>query len=87
VAQALADAQRRGIAEADPSLDIDGYDTANKLVLIANAMGLRARDNDVGMTQNMICRAESNRYSIHALHAYMYVNNQAVLITVPLCVH
>lgn len=29
---ALAEAQHRGIAEADPSLDIGGFDTANKLV-------------------------------------------------------
>ncbi len=36
--QALAEAQRRGIAETDPTLDIDGWDTANKLVIIANSM-------------------------------------------------
>lgn len=31
---ALADAQEKGFAEADPTLDIDGYDTAHKLVLL-----------------------------------------------------
>jgi len=31
----LADAQRLGYAEADPSLDIDGHDAAQKLVVIA----------------------------------------------------
>lgn len=36
--EALAEAQRRGIAETDPSLDIDGWDTANKLVIIANSV-------------------------------------------------
>ncbi len=36
-AEALAEAQRRGIAEADPSLDVEGWDTANKLVIIANS--------------------------------------------------
>ncbi|WP_020591514.1 hypothetical protein [Kiloniella laminariae] len=35
---ALAEAQRRGIAETDPSLDVGGWDTANKLVIIANAI-------------------------------------------------
>lgn len=35
---ALAEAQRRGIAEADPSLDVDGWDTANKLLIIANSL-------------------------------------------------
>lgn len=36
--EALSEAQVRGIAEADPSLDIDGWDTANKLVIIANSI-------------------------------------------------
>jgi homoserine dehydrogenase len=33
--RALADAQRRGFAEADPSLDIDGWDAVHKLVILA----------------------------------------------------
>jgi homoserine dehydrogenase len=38
---ALADAQRRGFAEADPTLDVDGWDAAQKLVILARlAMGL-----------------------------------------------
>jgi len=35
---ALAEAQERGIAEADPSLDVEGWDTANKLVIIVNSI-------------------------------------------------
>ena len=35
---ALAEMQRRGVVEADPSLDIDGWDEAVKLVIIANAV-------------------------------------------------
>jgi homoserine dehydrogenase len=35
---ALAQMQARGIVEADPSLDIDGWDEAVKLVIIANAV-------------------------------------------------
>jgi homoserine dehydrogenase len=35
---ALEHAQRVGHAEANPSLDIDGWDAANKLVIIANAV-------------------------------------------------
>jgi homoserine dehydrogenase len=39
---ALADAQRRGYAEADPSLDLDGGDAAAKLaILCALAFGVR----------------------------------------------
>ena len=32
----LAEAQEKGYAEADPSLDIDGYDTAHKAVILAS---------------------------------------------------
>jgi homoserine dehydrogenase len=32
---ALADAQRRGFAEADPRLDVDGWDAAQKLVILS----------------------------------------------------
>lgn len=37
-ADAVRDAQRRGIAEADPSLDVDGHDAACKLAIAANAV-------------------------------------------------
>lgn len=35
---ALAEAQRVGVAETDPNLDIDGWDTANKLIILANSV-------------------------------------------------
>jgi len=35
--EALKDARARGIAETDPSMDIDGWDTACKVLLLANA--------------------------------------------------
>lgn len=35
---ALEEAREKGIAEPDPSLDIDGWDTSAKLVLISNAV-------------------------------------------------
>lgn len=34
--EALAEAQSLGIAETDPTLDMEGFDTANKLALITN---------------------------------------------------
>ncbi len=47
-AEALAEAQRRGIAEADPTLDVEGWDAANKLVIVANAvLGYPARLEEV----------------------------------------
>jgi homoserine dehydrogenase len=36
--EALHEAQTRGIAETDPTLDVEGFDTANKLLLLANAL-------------------------------------------------
>jgi len=36
--EALKGAQEAGIAEADPTLDVDGWDAANKLVIIANSV-------------------------------------------------
>lgn len=37
-AEGLADAQQRGLAETDPTLDVEGWDAANKLVIFANAV-------------------------------------------------
>jgi len=46
--EALADAQHRGIAEADPTLDIDGHDAAFKLLITANTvLGTGATVDDV----------------------------------------
>lgn len=45
---AIETAQKVGIAEADPKLDIEGFDTANKLVILANtAIGLDCTLKDV----------------------------------------
>lgn len=44
----LREAQELGIAEADPSYDVEGIDTASKLVILANAlMGIDAAYKDV----------------------------------------
>jgi homoserine dehydrogenase len=52
---ALQEAQARGIAETDPTLDVEGFDTANKLILLSNALlGTRYRPEQVsrrGITQ------------------------------------
>jgi homoserine dehydrogenase len=46
--QALAAAQAQGCAEADPSLDVEGWDAANKLVILANSvLGVPATLDDV----------------------------------------
>ena len=49
--EALAEAQALGIAETDPTLDVEGFDTANKLALITNVcMGADLRPEDVERT-------------------------------------
>ena len=46
--QALKDAQRLGYAEANPSMDVDGLDTACKIVIMANwIMGRKVTLKDV----------------------------------------
>ncbi len=47
-ADALREAQRAGLAEADPTLDIEGHDAAHKLCLLVTlAFGVRLEPRDV----------------------------------------
>lgn len=47
-AEALAEAQRLGFAEADPTMDVDGTDTAQKLAILAHlAFGSRVHWRDI----------------------------------------
>lgn len=47
-AAALADAQSRGYAEADPTMDVDGSDTVQKLAILAHlAFGVRPRWREI----------------------------------------
>ncbi|KXS40115.1 homoserine dehydrogenase [Methanolobus zinderi] len=49
--QMLAEAQELGIAEADPIYDVEGIDTASKLVIVANVIfGMNASYRDVTVT-------------------------------------
>jgi len=49
--RALKHAQEIGMAEADPTLDVDGWDAASKLVIVANAVLRRPTTlNDVRVT-------------------------------------
>jgi len=53
--EALAEAQQMGLAETDPRLDVEGWDTANKIIILANTVmdcDLRLSDVPVsGITQ------------------------------------
>ena len=45
---AVAEAQRQGYAEADPAMDVDGSDAAQKLAILAHlAFGARVRWNEI----------------------------------------
>src|SRR5712672_3653801 len=47
-AECLKDAQRLGYAEADPSFDVDGHDTAQKLAILASlAFGIKVDESAV----------------------------------------
>jgi homoserine dehydrogenase len=49
--EALSDAQAAGHAETDPTLDVEGWDAANKLVILAHSvLGFPARLDDVDVT-------------------------------------
>ncbi len=64
-ADALAEAQRLGYAEADPTGDVEGFDAAGKLVILANVVfgaSLRMEDVDrTGITRLTTADIESAR--------------------------
>ena len=72
--EALAQAQAEGHAEADPRLDVEGWDAAAKLVILANAvLGQPTTLADVqvtgiaGVTYEEICQARGERQLIKPL--------------------
>jgi homoserine dehydrogenase len=66
-AEALAEAQRLGYAEADPTGDVEGFDAAGKVAILANTvLGAKLGVNDVdraGITQLTPADIESARES------------------------
>ncbi len=72
--QVLLEAQELGIAEKDPTFDVEGIDTAGKLVILANAiMGIDAGIKDVeitgitGITTEAMDLAQRNGYAIRLI--------------------
>jgi homoserine dehydrogenase len=70
-AHALSEAQDLGIAEADPSYDVEGVDTAGKVVILANSlfdMDIKYSDVDVtgitGVTPEALALATKKGYVI-----------------------
>ncbi|MCS7095095.1 MAG: homoserine dehydrogenase [Thaumarchaeota archaeon] len=96
---ALREAQNMGIAERDPSLDINGYDTALKLLILANAlMGLEKGLEDVKVvgiakvTQEAVAAARESSMSVKLIGSVdsdgrLLVAPRLVKANDPLCVH
>ncbi|MEM2273419.1 MAG: homoserine dehydrogenase [Candidatus Bathyarchaeia archaeon] len=94
---ALKEAQEKGIAERDPSYDVDGIDAACKVVILANTLvGRDVKINDVerigirGITQEAISLAKKANYAIKLIGTIdkrLEVAPKLVPINHPLCVH
>jgi homoserine dehydrogenase len=70
-ADALAEMQQRGLAETDPTLDVGGWDAANKLVILANAVLKRpttlsdvAIEGITGLTADQLREAQAHNARI-----------------------
>ncbi|MCS7117182.1 MAG: homoserine dehydrogenase [Thaumarchaeota archaeon] len=96
---ALREAQNLGIAERDPSLDVNGYDTALKLLILANSlMGLDRGLEDVRVagitrvTQEAVAAARESNMSVKLIGSVdgegkLLVAPRLVKANDPLCVH
>jgi homoserine dehydrogenase len=72
--EALREAQKAGVAEADPTLDIDGWDATNKLIIVANSvLGMPATLQNVsvsgirGITREQLLAAREGGNAIKLL--------------------
>jgi homoserine dehydrogenase len=89
-AEALAEAQRRGFAEADPTLDVDGTDAAHKLAILAQiAYGVNVpvtaipRRGIAGIDITDIRFAHELGYTIKLLAESYLLENQLALHVSP----
>jgi homoserine dehydrogenase len=94
---ALADAKKRGYVEADESLDIDGFDAAAKLVILANwIMGMKVTIKDIkrmgirDVTTSDIKKAATNNSAVKLIascNKELLVAPQQISLDDPLCVN
>src|SRR5438270_10339876 len=94
---ALTDAKKRGYVEADESLDIDGFDAAAKLVILANwIMDMKVTIKDIkrigirNVTTSDIKKATSNNSAVKLIASCnkdLVVSPQQVPLEDPLCVN
>lgn len=88
---ALTEAQEKGIAEKNPKLDVSGYDTASKLVILANSlMGMNYSLKDVqiqgieGVSPDDIMMAKAENCTIKLVGEVRRDNGEAVIRVSPL---
>ena len=94
---ALADAKKRGYVETDESLDIDGFDAAAKLVILANwIMDMKVTIKDIkrigirNVTTSDIKKAASNNSAVKLIASCnkdLMVSPQQIHLDDPLCVN
>ncbi|MGQ0794865.1 MAG: homoserine dehydrogenase [Nitrosopumilaceae archaeon] len=94
---ALADAKSRGYVEADPSLDIDGFDAAAKLVILANwVMDMKVTMKDIerkgisDVTTVDVRKAAAKKSAIKLIASCnrdLVVAPKAISLDDPLCVN
>jgi homoserine dehydrogenase len=92
---ALSEAQDLGIAEADPSYDVEGVDTAGKVVILANSlfdMNIKYSDVDVtgitGVTPEALALAKKRGYAIKLIGDVPALTVRPTLVPLdsPICV-
>lgn len=94
---ALREAQERGIAERDPTYDVEGIDAACKVVILANAiLGKDAKINDVKregikrVSREAVRLARKAGYAIKLVAVVgdrLEVGPRLVALNHPICVH
>lgn len=94
---ALADAKKKGYVEADPSLDIDGFDAAAKLVILANwIMDMKVTIKDIerkgisGVTTSDISNAAKRKSAVKLIascNRKLVVAPKEISLDDPLCVN
>ena len=90
---AIKEAQARGIAEADPSLDIDGWDAAAKITALANVlMDARKTPKDVDrtgvrdVTAKALAAAKANGTKIKLVASATMADGDVRLVVKPVTV-
>lgn len=91
--EALKSAQELGFAEADPTLDVDGFDSKYKLVLLLkHAFGITVAPKEIlnvgirGISEKEVAYAGEKGYRIKLLSRAEKIGDQVVSFVAPHCI-